>query len=181
VQEGIDGLVIMPPQLEPTVDCLPADQAWQEMFRNSFIGPLALVREALPYLRKRARSKVVIISGISSVQILSHYGTSNVLRTAWLAQAKTLAFAFGADGVHFNTLSLGGVMTDEYKMELRDEASAGTMSYEKLVNEQVNNVPLRKYATPEEVAVAVTGLLSNFSDHITGMNILCDGGFTRAY
>ncbi len=28
---------------------------------------------------------------------------------------------------------------------------------------------------------AVEGLLSDFSDHITGLNVLHDGGFTRAY
>ena len=28
---------------------------------------------------------------------------------------------------------------------------------------------------------AVEGLLSDFSDHITGINVLHDGGFTRAY
>jgi 3-oxoacyl-[acyl-carrier protein] reductase len=31
------------------------------------------------------------------------------------------------------------------------------------------------------VAVAIEGLLSPFSDHMTGLNILHDGGFTRAY
>ena len=32
-----------------------------------------------------------------------------------------------------------------------------------------------------EVAIVVEGLLSQFSDHMTGLNILHDGGFTRAY
>jgi 3-oxoacyl-[acyl-carrier protein] reductase len=48
-------------------------------------------------------------------------------------------------------------------------------------DEETSNVPLRKYGRPEEVAAVVEGLLSDFSDHLTGMNVLCDGGFTRAY
>ncbi len=47
--------------------------------------------------------------------------------------------------------------------------------------EETSNVPLKKYGTPDEVAGAVEGLLSAFSDHMTGVNILHDGGFTRAY
>jgi 3-oxoacyl-[acyl-carrier protein] reductase len=39
----------------------------------------------------------------------------------------------------------------------------------------------RRSKTPEEVAVAVEALLSAFSDHMTGVNLLHDGGFTRAY
>jgi 3-oxoacyl-[acyl-carrier protein] reductase len=47
--------------------------------------------------------------------------------------------------------------------------------------EETSNVPLRKYGTPAEVAGAVEGLLSAFSDHMSGLNVLHDGGFTRAY
>jgi 3-oxoacyl-[acyl-carrier protein] reductase len=43
------------------------------------------------------------------------------------------------------------------------------------------NVPLGKYGTTEEAANAVATLLGPFSDHMTGTNILHDGGFTRAY
>jgi 3-oxoacyl-[acyl-carrier protein] reductase len=179
--KGLHGLVVMPPQLEPTAECLPPDEVWTEMFRQSFIGPVSLIRELLPALKVQPRSKVVIISGISSAQILSHYATSNVLRTAWLAQAKTLAFVYGPQGIHFNTLSLGGVLTDEYLEELKAEATHRNISFDQVMQEQVHNVPLRKYSTPDEVAIVVEGLLSPFSDHITGVNLLCDGGYTRAY
>ena len=45
---------------------------------------------------------------------------------------------------------------------------------------ETDNVPLRKYGEPGEVAT-VEGLLSPLSDRMTGLNILHDGGFTRAY
>lgn len=32
---------------------------------------------------------------------------------------------------------------------------------------------------PFEVAVAIEGLLSSFSDHMAGLNVLHEGGFTR--
>jgi 3-oxoacyl-[acyl-carrier protein] reductase len=34
---------------------------------------------------------VVIVSGISSAQVLGNYASSNAIRCAWLAEAKTLA------------------------------------------------------------------------------------------
>ena len=42
-------------------------------------------------------------------------------------------------------------------------------------------MPLGKYGEPAEVATVVEQLLSPFSDHMTGLNLLHDGGFTRAY
>jgi 3-oxoacyl-[acyl-carrier protein] reductase len=35
--------------------------------------------------------------------------TSNVIRCAWVGEAKTLAVALGEKGIHVNTLSLGGI------------------------------------------------------------------------
>jgi hypothetical protein len=43
-------------------------------------------------------------------------------RYAWLAEAKTLAFALGERGIHVNTLSLGGTLTPRYSASLEKRA-----------------------------------------------------------
>ena len=179
------GAVIMPPQVPPTGDCLPENDAWRSMFQRSFIGPLNLLKSAIarmePDLASGERSKIVIISGISSAQVLGHYATSNVLRCAWLAEAKTLAFALGERGIHVNTISLGGTMTPDYTAAVQKRAAAANMTFDERLAQETSNVPLKKYGTPEEVAKVVESFLSPFSDHLTGINLLHDGGFTRAY
>jgi 3-oxoacyl-[acyl-carrier protein] reductase len=127
------------------------------------------------------RCKVVIISGMSSVQVMGHYASSNVIRCAWLAEAKTLAFALGERGIHVNTLSLGGTLTPGYTASLERRAASAGVSFEQRLADETDNIPLKKYGSPKEVAAAVEGLLSALSDHMTGVNILHDGGFTRAY
>lgn len=181
----LDGAVLMPPQDPPTNDCLPPSAAWREVFQRSFIGPLALLKAAIAAMQpdpaQGRRAKIVIVSGMSSVQVLGHYATSNVIRCAWLAEAKTLAFALGERGIHVNTLSLGGTLTPNYSRSLGGRAERAGVSFEQRLAEETDNIPLKKYGTPEEVAVAVEGLLSSLSDHMTGVNLLHDGGFTRAY
>ena len=178
---SLHGLVVMPPQIPPTDNCLPDSQAWEPIWRNSFVGPLEVVKQSVELFPKTGRSKIVIVSGISSAQVLGHYATSNVLRLAWLAEAKTIAFALGPRGIHVNTLSLGGVVTEKFKARIEQKAKDLGVTFEQQMEAEVANVPLKKYAEPREVACAVEGLLSEFSDHMTGLNILCDGGFTRAY
>ena len=184
-QVVLEGLVLMPPQPHATNDGLPPNETWRDLFQGSFVGPLALLKAGIAAMRPDPaggrRCKIVIISGISSVQVLGHYATSNVLRCAWIAQAKTLAFALGERGIHVNTLSLGGTLAPWYREGLERRAAAAGVSVEERLAEETANIPLRKYGTPAEVAVAVEGLLSPFSDHMTGLNILHDGGFTRAY
>lgn len=181
----LDGAVLMPPQPHAANDPLPDSEVWRMLFQTSFIGPLATLKAAIsrmkPDVGSGQRAKIVIISGISSAQVLGHYATSNVIRTAWLGEAKTLAFALGGRSIHINTLSLGGTLTPGYRDSIAKRAAAAGQSYEDQLQAETDNVPLRKYGEPSEVAVAVEGLLSPFSDHMTGLNILHDGGFTRAY
>jgi 3-oxoacyl-[acyl-carrier protein] reductase len=182
---ALDGIVLMPPPLPRSFDIFPTSATWRSHFQTSFIGPLALLRIGIdtmrPDLTAGRRPKVVIISAITSVQALGHYAASNVLRPAWLGQAKTLAFALGDRGIHVNTVSLGGILTEDYKELINGRANEAGQTFEQRLSEETSNVPLRKYGRPEEVALVVEGLLSDFSDHLTGTNILCDGGFTRAY
>ncbi|WP_291985945.1 SDR family oxidoreductase [Candidatus Accumulibacter sp. ACC007] len=181
----LDGAVLMPPQDSPTNDPLPSSDRWREVLQNSFIGPLALLKAAIATMQpdpaNGKRCKIVIISGMSSVQVLGHYASSNVIRCAWLAEAKTLAFALGERGVHVNTLSLGGTLTPGYAASLERRAASAGVSVEQRLADETDNIPLKKYGSPKEVAAAVEGLLSALSDHMTGVNILHDGGFTRAY
>lgn len=181
----LDGAVLMPPQDPPTNDPLPSSERWREILQNSFIGPLALLKAAIAAMRPDPahgkRCKIVVISGMSSVQVMGHYAASNVIRCAWLAEAKTLAFALGERGIHVNTLSLGGTLTPGYAASLERRAASAGVSAEQRLADETENIPLKKYGSPKEVAAAVEGLLSSFSDHMTGVNILHDGGFTRAY
>ena len=42
-----------------------------------------------------------------------------------------------------------------------------------------NNVPMKKFGKPEDVANAVLFLSSNFSSFISGSNLIVDGGQTN--
>ncbi|MFA0228751.1 hypothetical protein AB4491_07110 [Vibrio sp. 10N.261.45.A7] len=46
---------------------------------------------------------------------------------------------------------------------------------------EVSNVPLRKYATVGNVVATVTALLGPMADHLTGQNLMLDGGFFKGY
>jgi 3-oxoacyl-[acyl-carrier protein] reductase len=78
----LDGAVMMPTQIPPTNECLPESSTWREIFQNSFIGPLALLKTAIGSMRpdpaNGRRAKIVIISGISSAQVLGHYATCRI-------------------------------------------------------------------------------------------------------
>jgi 3-oxoacyl-[acyl-carrier protein] reductase len=92
-----------------------------------------------------------------------------------------MALGLGEFGISVNTLSLGGVMTESYTNKMEQKAQANGVNFETQMQSETNNIPLRKYASVQDVVDAVSALLGPLSNHMTGQNILLDGGFFKGY
>ncbi|MDR2646018.1 MAG: SDR family oxidoreductase [Holosporaceae bacterium] len=73
-----------------------------------------------------------------------------------------LASYFGKDGIRINCVSPGGVFDNQDPI---------------FVNNYSKKCPLGRMARPEEIAPAVSFLLSDEASYITGHNLLVDGGW----
>ncbi|MCL9780803.1 SDR family oxidoreductase [Vibrio sp. S4M6] len=177
----LDNLVLILPRIEATSEVFPEHDEWCSLLQNYFVKPLGLLKCFVENGTFAQKAKIVIVSGLSSKSALSHYSANNSLRSTWLGQAKTMSLALGPKGISVNTLSLGGVMTDAYISKLEAKASNQGLPFEALMENEVANIPLKKYATVGEVADAAIALLGPIADHMTGQNILVDGGFFRGY
>lgn len=175
----IDGIVIVTPRPSLGDALFPESDQWFDMFQHVFVGPLELIKQLIPYLNEGG--KIVIISGFTSVQYIDRHSAYGVLRMMWLSQAKAMSYELGPKGISVNSVSLGGVLTERCVAEMELKAQKKGMSFDQQYAESIGNVPLRKYARPEDIGSTVEFLLSDQSNHVTGANLVCDGGFTRSY
>lgn len=178
-QEDIDGVVINPPRIPSSNELFPENNEWIEVFKKVFLNPLDLLKQAIEKMPNDKMSKVVIISGISSIQVMSRYAINSAIRAAWAAQAKTISMNFSH--LQINTLSLGGIDSPAYREKIRKNAESEGLTEKSVYEKAVSNVPLKKYASLAEIAVAVANLLGPFSDHLTGNNLIFDGGYTKTF
>ena len=109
------------------------------------------------------------------MQVLPSLGVSNVIRAAWLAQAKLLSFALGDRRIRVNTVSLGGTLTDRFIESLAKGSQPGPL------DDQPEVIPLGEYGEPSQAAYVIETLLGEFVAHMTGANIVWDGGLSRHY
>ncbi|MBN3574383.1 SDR family oxidoreductase [Vibrio neptunius] len=179
--DKFDGVVFFIPRIPPSREVFPDDEKWQDYFNKYFILPLRLLRQIVEQDKLKQGASIVFVSGISSKAALPHYSINNCLRSAWIGQAKTMALSLAEQGISVNTLSLGGVMTQSYTQKMEQKALDQNLSFEALMENEVSNIPLKKYASIKDVVDGIVALLGPISNHMTGQNIILDGGFNKAY
>jgi 3-oxoacyl-[acyl-carrier protein] reductase len=174
LEEPLDGAVIIVPSAPKSRDRLPTDHEWRAALDLCFVNPLTVLRSVVPSIAHGGR--IVIVSGIATKEVFPSLPFSNVIRLAWLAEAKRLSFVLGDRRIRVNTVSLGATLTEQLRRRLDDRREHDVPDRESL-----ETIPLGEYGHPEDAAHVVVSLLSTFSNHITGVNIPFDGGLTRGY
>ena len=152
---------------EITVDSLRTNEDWQ---MNSYLQFCKLV---IPFLRKVNGGAVVnmtSIYGIVGNDYTIYEGTEmeppiaySAIKGGLINATRFLASKYGKEGLRFNCVSPGGIFDYQPKSFVE--------SYEK-------KVPMKRMGTPNDIAPAVSFLLSNEAKYITGHNLIVDGGWT---
>jgi len=95
------------------------------------------------------------------------------------SRVAALEAAQRGDTIRVNTVSPGGVMTPMWEnMDFWRELKASTGSEEASWKAIAEGVPLKRFATAEEVAQAVLFLAADESRVVTAANLVIDGGYT---
>ena len=148
-----------------------------EMVLDEELGRIIAINYTSVYRTCRVVSKImkqnggghiVNVASIWSVISKAHRSLYSGTKTALLGLTRALAAELGADKILINSISPGFVMTDLTRKSL---------SPEELIKLQ-EQIPLKRYAQPEEIAKAVAFLASAENTYLTGQNIVIDGGFT---
>jgi NAD(P)-dependent dehydrogenase (short-subunit alcohol dehydrogenase family) len=114
---------------------------------------------------------VVATASISADEPTPWYGAYSPSKAALIMLIRQLAYELGPDGIRCNCVSPGWVHTS---------ATTAIWSNPALHDERVARVPLRKVATPDDIAAAICFLAGSDAAQVTGTNLVVDGGMRTA-
>lgn len=142
-----------------------------EMMNTNALSPILLTQRLAKNKKFNNQASIVFISSLSGVYTV-HYGDAlnAATKAAVNGFAKSAALDLSAQGIRVNCVNPGIVATQA--------AFAGTILTQEEMNEKQQFFPLKRFGKPEDVALAVTFLLSDASTWITGTCLPVDGGYT---
>lgn len=139
-------------------------------FALTISGSLLAVQEAVPLMRGR-RAKVVTISGIDSLRMLSGHGLLGAAKAALENMTMYLAHELGPHGIAVNGINPGLIETDSSKMY-----AGGDEAYAEYERDVIPNTPAGRVGRPDDIAAVTAFLCSEDADFIRGQTLLVDGG-----
>ena len=145
------------------------DEEFDEVFDVNVAGVWKMCRAVAPHMIDAGRGSIVNVGSISAMivnrpQLQASYNAS---KAAVHQLTKSLAAEWAPYGVRVNAIAPGYVKTE---MAPVDEP--------RFRRQWIEDAPMQRYATPEEIAPSVVYLASDASSFTTGSVLVTDGGYT---
>ncbi|MCS7302476.1 MAG: SDR family oxidoreductase [Bacteroidota bacterium] len=138
-----------------------------------------VLQYVLPMMKHQQWGRIVNIISTSVRQPLEGLGVSNTIRAATAAWAKTLSLEVAQYGITVNNILPGATRTERLQQLIVAKAHQRNMLESDVEQEMLAEIPMRRFAQPEEIAALAVFLCSNFASYITGESIRVDGGRSR--
>jgi NAD(P)-dependent dehydrogenase (short-subunit alcohol dehydrogenase family) len=149
---------------------LDADE-WRRVLDVNLTGPFLTSRAFGRAMLAAGRGSIVNIASIAGLRAVADRAAYNASKHGLIGLTRTLAAEWGARGVRVNAVCPGWVKTE---MDEADQAAAHYTDAD-----IVGQVPLGRFAAPDDVAAAVAFLADDeASGFVNGVALPVDGGWS---
>ncbi|ROO86067.1 3-oxoacyl-[acyl-carrier protein] reductase [Actinocorallia herbida] len=164
--DGIDAVVSNAGTIHTVQGLADTDDAdWERTFAVHVGGARNLIRAALPWLRRSAAPRIVVISSMWAQRGPGFGHAYCAAKGALVSFARNLAVELGPEGINVNSVAPGSVPT-------RMAADYGPAE----IAEDCRSIPLGRWGDAAEISRVVAFLASPAASYVTGQDLAVNGG-----
>jgi len=156
------------------------DEKWQAYWDLHVMAAVRLARALVPGMRRRGGGVILHNASICAVQPLWYEPIYNVTKAALMMFSKTLATEVVKDNIRVNCVNPGLVLTPDWiktAKQLTADRGGDWEAYLQGVADE--HAPIRRFASPEELAHFFVFLCSDKATYSVGSTYFVDGGMLK--
>ena len=156
------------------------DDKWQAYWDLHVMAAVRLARGLAPGMKRRGGGAILNNASICAVQPLGYEPIYNVTKAALMMLSKNLANELVGDGIRVNCINPGLVRTPDWvKTAKQLTAETGGDHEAHLQSVADEYAPIKRFASPEEIANFFVFLCSDRASYSVGSTYGVDGGMLR--
>jgi len=156
--------------------------AKEEEFLKAFSQHLVcnhiLTKAVVPSMKKEGYGRIINIISTTVRIPLKNLGVSNTIRGAVASWAKTMANELGEFNITVNNLLPRNIETKRLAFVIDASAKNANTSTDKVEQSMKNEIPMKRFGEPSEIAAVAAFLASPAGSYVSGVSIPVDGGKT---
>jgi len=147
-----------------------SEDDWNNSYQLLLGSAVALIKGVIPGMKAQGWGRIITITSISVKQPVENLILSNSVRASVVGLMKSLASELGDYNITVNNIMPGYTQTNRLLSLIETNPS---------INSVTDEIPLKRFGTPEEFAAAVTFMASERASYITGTSLAVDGGWIK--
>jgi NAD(P)-dependent dehydrogenase (short-subunit alcohol dehydrogenase family) len=157
------------------------DEKWQAYWDLHVMAAVRLARGIAPSMKARGGGVILHNASICAVQPLWYEPIYNVTKAALMMFSKTLSTELIADNIRVNCVNPGLILTPDWvktaKQLTADKGGDWQAYLDGVANE---HAPIKRFATPQELANFFVFLCSDRASYSVGSTYFVDGGMLKS-
>jgi NAD(P)-dependent dehydrogenase (short-subunit alcohol dehydrogenase family) len=155
-----------------------SDQEWNDTFDINVKSIFYICKAILPIMQKQKSGKIINIASQAGKNGEAYNSAYSASKFAVIGLTQSLAKEFGEYNIQINSVCPGATETEMLHQAIRKFAKINQISDEQFRDFLINNIPARRFATPDEIANLVIFLSSDQANYINGASIGVTGAAT---
>jgi 3-oxoacyl-[acyl-carrier protein] reductase len=153
------------------------EREWDAVLAVNLKGTFLPTKHVLPVMIARRYGKIVNISGTSGLRGYKQRAAYSSSKWALRGFTRTVALEVGPYSINVNAVHPGIVVGDRMDKLCREKARKRGSTPERVYQEYVEEMALRRVTTAQDIADTVCFLASDDSRNMTGQSVTVDGGW----
>jgi meso-butanediol dehydrogenase / (S,S)-butanediol dehydrogenase / diacetyl reductase len=149
---------------------------WQKVLDTNLTGPFLVLKYAIPHMIRAGGGSIINVASLGAIRGIPFAAAYCATKAGLLGLSRQVAIDYGPQKIRSNVVLPGAFRSEMFDRRLVETAGVAGISVEDRLKTMAAPSPLKRIASPSEIAGLFVYLAGDESAYTTASEFTCDAG-----